>query len=773
MLRDAPLSGYMILSLLMKALLPRSIPRQFPALFLLIITGILFAPFFFANRVLAPLDIVHEMYQPWKGLEGVPKAHNHFVTDAVTQYIPYRLFFHESLRSEGTVGWNALIFGGTAQHANTMLINHEVTTVLHRFLDFWPAWTLGRLLQFLVAGIGMLIFLQSRKYGVGISCFGGVAFMLNQQFIAWIYFNQIVASFCWVPWLLWALFLAREQSSRYAAPAALFVGLALLGATLQQAAFILAVLACVALGWWLEDWGKPSRQVRGVSVLALAGLLGAGLAAFALQPNISAFLENAEAGHHRGEFAYGSGLQEALSNLLGIPFTSFPFWLGSVQTLDLWKLFKLDLFNIGFFGTLPMAIACVAFFSRPVPLVAKLLMACGILVPLSPLVGFLYHRFNIVWILGGCWAACAWLSSTDEKKIFRWVERCWKPFGIVLLLWLLASMAVAMGRCWVEPWLQAKVLAAASSSQFGFFSDWMEARASRLIDYLCIWNPWQLLGVAGFFVSLWGVRCIRDGGPLSLICALGVAMQLSVFWWQWTTWSRPELPYGTTALERLLQKEVGSTGRLALDIEASEELFLPYNTLMPSGIPTTEGYDAMRPHGMRSPTGLKWDFPGTTHFLGKVHGPYPEAWNIVWQEWKWGLWRNPAPSAGRIFFQSLGPVTVRHLLPAEIRWPSRNMIEVKIPAGARAVEIYQNWHRGWEWSLPGDGSWKPVELGENRVIKVVFPENLPTETTTLLRYDADPPSWVRAISWISLAMILLWGWKGGGASSNRQLAVAL
>ena len=111
----------------MKALFTHWIFRQLPALFLLAFAVILFAPFFGGGRVLAPLDIVFEMYQPWKGEQGVPKVHNHFVTDAVTQYIPYRLFFHESLRSEGVIGWNGLIFGGTAQHANTMFINHEIT----------------------------------------------------------------------------------------------------------------------------------------------------------------------------------------------------------------------------------------------------------------------------------------------------------------------------------------------------------------------------------------------------------------------------------------------------------------------------------------------------------------------------------------------------------------------------------------------------------------------------------------------------------------------
>lgn len=729
-----------------------------PTLFVAALGVVSFAPFFFGGRVLAPLDIVSEMYQPWRGSGEIPRVHNHFVTDTVTNFLPYRLMSHESLRQDGYVGWNPFIFGGTAQHANTMLISHEATQWLHRWLEFWPAWVLGRFLQFLLAGIGMGVFLASRGYGPGISAFGGTAYMLNQQFVAWIYFNQVVAAFCWMPWMLWALFRAREGETRAVAWAVLFLGLALLGATLQQAAFLVAVLGSLWFGWVLEQKNATPSWRRVTWLIFLAGMGGACLAAFTLEPSIQAFLENSQAGHHRGQFFYENGLGQPIFNLLASPLTAYPFLLGSVQSLDLWKLFKLEAFSIGFFGTLPMILAIIGLFSKKVPLSAKILVLVGFLVPLTPLVGYVYHRFNVIWILGGCWSACAWLAKAEEENLKQLFSRFRIPLALLGCLWLLASACLMLARGSLEPWLQEKVLGMASSSNFGFFSAWIQERASRMIDYLCIWNPWQILGLAGLILSLWGLGQIRSRSPIALLAALGVALQLSVFWWQWTTWSLPVLPYGTTPLERLLQAEVGEGGRLALDTSSRSEQFLPLNTLMPSKIPVTNGYDAMHPHGMRSPSGRTWDFPGTTHYLGSVSAPYPGTWEQIWKERDWALWRNPRPIAGNLFLKP-GPRS-EPLPPSAIRRPTLNTLEVVLPPGTIGVEIFSNWHRNWFWQKAGDKEWRKAGIGPGRNLEIQLPEAVAKETVVGLRYQPRLPQWVAWISAITLTVVLGWAYFG-------------
>jgi hypothetical protein len=214
------------------------------------------------------------------------------------------------------------------------------------------------------------------------------------------------------------------------------------------------------------------------------------------------------------------------------------------------------------------------------------------------------------------------------------------------------------------------------------------------------------------------------------------------------------MPYGNTPLEQLLVREVGESGLLAKDTSLADGPFLPDNTLMPLGIRITEGYDAIHPYGMRSLTGLKWDFPGTTHFLGKLSGPHPDRWNLVWQEGNWALWSNPKPSGGRVFLD--GVTEPLSLSNGGVLHPTSNRMEISLPSGTRKAEIFSNWHRGWQWKISGVEGWNQVQLGENRTLSINLHRALTEETALSLRYDVQPPLWVSLVSVGSAAWMLLW-----------------
>lgn len=726
---------------------------------LVLIVAVMFSAYFVSGRVLAPTDITHEMYLPWRGNQMFPSVHNHFVTDAALHYIPYRMLAAQAFEQDGYVGWNPLLFGGTAQYANTMLISHDWSVQLHKFAPFWPAWTLGRMGQFLLAGLGMLLFLGGRGCAPGTALLGAVAYMMNHQFVAWIYFNQVVASFCWLPFVLWAVSRSIERSYRYVAAAACFLAMALLGATLQQMAFVLAAMACGYCGL-LIDGRSGSVCLRATVTFACAGVLGAGLVAFMLEPAIHAFLENERAGHGRGGFSYEYGALQPLLHAAASPLTAFPSLLGSVATLDLWKILKFDIFNLGFFGTVPMVLACIALFTRGIPSGAKLLMLAGVLVPLSPLVGYLYHRFNVLWIFGGCWAACAWLAAASPETLRRASK--WMAWSLVTasFVWFLASLGILRWHERIESALQAKVAAASSASAFGIFREWMLSRASALLDYLCIWNPWQLSMLAGTAISIWGLRFANSAkGVARFAAAAGVALQLGVFWWQWTTWSKPESIYERPALASFLKQEVGQTGRLAMEPAPWAEGMFPPNMLMPSGVAITGGYDAIQPLGLKSPTGKSWDFPGATHFLGRIGSDGPADWDQIWSDGRWHVLRNPMPSAGRVSSDA-GEVALGRERFAR---PTPNTMRVVAPAGATRLMLYSNWHHGWRWRDPFDGLWKPAEQSEMRSVQVTFGRSLLSDTRIEFRFFPSSSAWTRALTLASLlgvAVVAVYGrWR--------------
>jgi len=709
-----------------------------------------FSPWLLFGQVLAPFDIVHEMLNPWRADGLMPLVHNHFVTDAVTQYLPYRLLAARSFFEDGWVGWNPLLFGGTAQSANTMALSYDWTTQLYRFLDFWQAWHLGRIGQFLVAGFGMLLFLRGRGCKPGVAALGAVAYMMNIQFVTWIYHQWALASFCWMPWLLWALYAARERSVRFVAAGAVFLALSLLGATLQHAVFVLLALSCIWLGW-LREGGWPNFA-RGTAVLFLVGLLGSGLAAFALEPAVSAYLENLLTGHSRGGLGYELGPWQPLLNILALPFTAFPFLLGSVQTLDLGKLFMHSYAGLGFFGTVPVLLAVVSLFSRRVPTAAKWLMLAGIVVPLTPLVGPLYHRVNLLWILGGCWGCCSWLAAANQVEIKRMASLLWRGLALITAAWLLASIGMVIGQPWLEPALLRKVSGMAASSQFGMFAEWMETRAGRLLPYLCVWNPWQIAALAGAGLSVWGLAWL--GSPRAwgqLASALGVAVQLSVFWLQWTTWSCGELPYEKPALVTLLQGEVGSIGRLSGVQRSLPDDLLASNMLMPSGVAITGGYDSIHPRRMTAPSQRPWDFPGTTHHLGKMTETTPENWAVLWTLGEWAVWRNPAPSFGVIRMMNGQEMPVP---AASYSRPTLYTMTVSLPTGSRSVELFSNWNRGWKWRAGDSGVWTDTVAGRSGGVLVELAGAPNSATVAQLRFDSTPLGWVLFVTTLSGACLV-------------------
>ena len=724
-------------------------------------------PWLASGKILVPFDIVEEMYLPWRGDEKSPTVHNHFVSDAVTQYLPYRLLAGQSLAEDGYLGWNPLVFGGTAQSSNTMALSFDWAMQMHRFFDFWTAWHLGLIGRFLVAGLGMLVFLRSQGCRVWVATALAAAYMMNTEFVSWIYHQWALASFCWMPWVLWALYAGRAKSPRYIALAAVFLGLSLLGATLQHVAFILIVLGCVWMGWITEGspvgglrqslWGRPSGwgvRLADSVLLVTTGLLAAGLVAFMLEPTVAAYLENLRAGHKREGIGYAFGWSQPLRMAAAWPLTLYPFVLGSVQTLDLTKAFIPSGVSYAFFGTMPMLLAIVGLFAKRVPMAAKLLVVAGLLIPLTPLVGVLYQRVSLLWILGGCWAAGIWLSTatdTDLKKLSWW---CWRLLSAVIIFWVVASIGLVALRGSLEAALSARIAAAGESSQFGVFTEWLQQRSAVLIDYLCIWNPWQLLGLGGLVISLWGIlRCRAVELWPGLALAIGVAMQLSVFWWQWTTWTDNREVYASSELARLVQQEVGKNGRLAQGAGKPAEILFPPNTLMPLGVAITEGYDSIHPDGMRSPTGKPWDFPGTTHYLGNAEKGHPDGWQKVWVDNAWVLLRNPAPCMGVVTLES-GVVVPLPL--AEFKRDSPNTMEAVVPAGTVKVELFSNWHRGWKWRDDLTEKWQDTCLSPIKGTEVVF--GRPTAETHVVYFRFDPRSldWVLVVSGLSaLALVAL------------------
>lgn len=746
-----------------------------------------FSPWWLGGRVLAPLDVMHELMQPWRGTDDQVTVKNHFVVDAIDNYLTYRILAADSYRSDGWVGWSSLTYGGTAQYANTMALYYDWTMQLHRWFDFWTAWHLGIMGQFLLASLGMLLFLRGRGIGPLWSCCGALAYAANTQFIIWIYHRWALGPFCWVPWILWAADSYKRGRKPIWALVPAFIALAFLGGSLQHCAFV----ALVVIALWGEEALKAGRsfkaQARLLGRYTAWGVLATGMAAMMLLPCIAAFRESSQLGLHSTTHMglYPKGMLQPLMNLLAYAMQVFPSVVGRPSTMDALKVFKSELFFVAYFGSLPVLIAFLACFRKKVPPLARLLILIGLLIPLTPLVKYLYQRMLLIWIVGGVYAFADFMQRSSAATRLRIAKVAGICAGAAAILWTIASVVLAMKREQVTALLQAKFLGPAGGGAFGIFKSWMQQRLDGFVNDSLIWSPQQLIPLVLLFVSLAGLAMTASVVNRRRLAGAGIVVaavlaELMVFSSRWVTWSDlakyPLFP--VTPEAAALQQHVKKDGRIFTSIKSleghmAETPFVP-NTLTAYGVATIGGFDSIVKDGMISPAILKCD----AHSLGRLgishlvtcpgNTPSEATWEKVWSSDVMELYRNAEAVPRYIGFKD--PSTKDSFLKDEglPRWETLNETSgressrtIEVPPGVRWIRIAENQASGWKYRTAGSppDAWQPVLRAPDA--SMLLQLNNPFSdrpSTVLMEYDPPLRKAGFIVSAVALALTILGAW---------------
>lgn len=698
-----------------------------------------FSPWWMGGRNLAPLDILHEMMQPWRGTDEKIEVKNHFVPDAVTEYLAYRMLAERDFRNEGWLGWSSLTYGGTAQYANTMALYYDWTIQLHRWFGFWTAWHLGILGQVLIAAAGMLLFLQGRSIGLIWAVCGALAYAANSQFVTWINHRWALSAFCWVPWILWSIDCYKRGKRGFWTMVPVFTALALLGGTLQHAVFV--VIAVMAA--WLEEILRSkdglAEKSRITGRYSAWGILGVGMAAMMLIPCVDAFIESNRLGLHTGMHGnpekgiYPQGWLQPIFNLAAYPFQIFPSMLGRCGSLDLMKGFKSDLFFIAYFGSLPVIIGYLAFFRKQSPLLARILIGMGLLLPLTPLVRYLYQRLFLLFILGGILAFTHFMETASRETRLRVFRITGSLAGIAIIVWSALSVVFKWKSAQIQTFLESKLLASSSGSAFGYFREWMQGRFSKFTAEICIWNLQQLFPLVLFITALAGLGLTASLSPErrrigNWLVVLAVVLEVTLFGSRWITWTDPaKYPlYPVTTEVAALQRNVGHGRVTTLNQEKIGHMaitpFVP-NTLGPYDISTIQGFDSIVPDGMAMKLKSK-DDAGELGRLAITHlitypgnAPRGEGWNLIWESPSMVLFKNEKAVPKYIgfasekdkngFFGSSGNPPSTELSETTHKENSRR---IDVPAGTEWIRIAENFANGWEYRMVTgtETAWQPA-----------------------------------------------------------------
>lgn len=713
---------------------------KFPLIILAVILA-WFSPWWIGGKVLAPLDLQNRMMSPWRDGNETHFAKNHIVSDGVDQYLVYRLIAERSLREEGRVGWSTLTYGGTAEYANTMALYDDWTMQLHRWLEFWTAWHIGLMGQVLLAAFGMWAFLRGRHIAPLWSCAGAIAFAANSQFVTWIYHRWALGSFCWVPWILWAIDSYRRGKRNFWLLVPVFTGLAFLGGTLQHSALI----ALVVIAAWLDEYFHNRSiadkstlifQSRAYGRFAVWGLLALGLAAFHLIPCIDAFLISNKLGLHTGmntnsdNSIYPKGWLQLVFNLASYPLHFFPWIFGRCDSVDVLKLFRSELFYVAYFGSLAVLIALVASWKKQIPFLARLLIVMGLFLPLTPLVRVLYQRLFLLFIFGGIYAFTHFMQHASDKERVRWCKLLAWVGSIGVIAWIGASLFLTKQADLIA-FIRQKIITEGVGSSFGYFNRWLEIRAINFTHDLFIWSPqqsWPLillaLSVIGLGMSAAQNTAARILGPWLILVAM--TAEVTLFAARWVVWSDPikEPLFAENAETQALKEHVGKNGRVSCINHPTAHMamtpFIP-NTLAAYDIASITGYDSIIPKGMILPN----ETPGDTEKMGRLgvthlitwHGntDVPKDWEMIWTSPKMDLYSNPFAVPRYCGFSSKEKIheffsEKKHEgIRIEELCDLENTRRLFIPSGITHLRIAENHAQGWEFRFSGkDEEWTQV-----------------------------------------------------------------
>ncbi len=707
-----------------------------------------FWPVIFQGKVIAPLDIMESLLRPWATAEKI-QVHNAFPYDAISQYLPYDWSVFQSLRQDGYIGWNPYTHSGSSIVENTMICPGDWHHHLYRIFPFWTAWNTGIIIQFSLAGLGMILLLRDQKIPAAYALIGVVAYGFYSQFILWINHRWILGAMCWAPWILWALLRAKKSGHVIHLPSIAFIALAFRGGHLQACVFVFLLVVMVALAdWWRQpDKWRLSPAFRLIMPYAISGVLGAVLA-------LDVFIETIPPYLHGCRNLPGRPWLDTLMALPSLITTIIPTLLGTPQGLDTSRIFKLSLFDIKFAGAVTLVVASLACFRKKAPTAAKVLLFVGLILPFTPADQWLYSRFTVVFALGAAWLAAWQLSELANEPPKRFWKYGWFAMITITLLWTLFSVGLVWKHDWVLAKLHAAVIAnleAGKSSRI----NWMLSRADTFLVECNIWHPRNLAFISLIGIGYFSVTQIHVNNRKSQLFALLVAVttfgELFLFSTTWVTFSdKPagQNLYSEPAWVTRLKQEV-LNGKVAVFTRADFD-YMQLNTPSVYGIRFADGYETITPQRIAPTPAADWNpqrcaDAGISHILvsperdpGGIEG-----WDRSLQLEEFVLYKNPAFSS-LVSAELVSGADIN--LRASVETPNRR--EFALPADVKALNILESFNPGWKFSLDGV-TWRPVRETELHGIRIDLESPTQRESTPL-RLEYHPA--YQAYYWVIISI---------------------
>lgn len=183
-----------------------------PIVFIGILVIIFFYQFFLYGRIPIPADAIVGLYHPFRDTvstiypNGIP-VKNPLITDPIRQQFVWRTLVVDNFKRLQLPLWNPFSFSGTPLLANFQSAAFYPFNLILLSTDFVSAWSILVILQPLLAGIFIYLYLRYLNISITGSLIGTISFMFCAFNIVWLQWNTVVHVGLWLPLIL----LAKEH----------------------------------------------------------------------------------------------------------------------------------------------------------------------------------------------------------------------------------------------------------------------------------------------------------------------------------------------------------------------------------------------------------------------------------------------------------------------------------------------------------------------------------------------------------------------------------
>lgn len=211
------------------------VKRTWPFIFIVFLWFAFSFPYFFKGSVPFPSDYLVSFFPPWNAQYGMP-VKNNAMPDVITQIYPWKKLTIDIWKSGNVPLWNPYSFSGTPHAANYQSAVFSPVNLLFFVFPFLDAWSIMVLLQPLVAGVGMYLFLGSLVRSPVGAAIGAVGFMFCGFLTTWMAYGTLGWAVSFLPWALWGV-------NRSGAVVSVSVALSFLSGHFQISVYVLAAIS--------------------------------------------------------------------------------------------------------------------------------------------------------------------------------------------------------------------------------------------------------------------------------------------------------------------------------------------------------------------------------------------------------------------------------------------------------------------------------------------------------------------------------------------------